>query len=815
MEKFICIHGHFYQPPRENAWLEAIGFQESAAPYHDWNERVNAESYAPNALSRILDEKGRIIQMVNNYSQISFNFGPTLLAWMEKKSPEIYEQILKADRESLERFSGHGSAIAQVYNHLIMPLANNRDKRTQVIWGLEDFRHRFKRMPEGMWLSETAVDMETLNILSEQGILFTILSPHQAKRFRPIGGSDWIDAAGGRIDSTMPYRVNLPSGRFITVFFYNGLISRAVAFEGLLKSGDTFAGRLMEGFSDVPERDQLVHIATDGESYGHHHRFGEMALSYALSHIRSNGLARITVYGEYLEFHPPTHEVDIIENTSWSCSHGIERWRSDCGCSTGTHPGWNQAWRDPLRGALDRLRDSVSLLYEEKAGTLLTDPWAARDGYIGVILERTGEKTDSFLSQNSKRALNEEERLFVLKVLELQRFSMFMYTSCGWFFDDIAGIETIQILQYAGRVIEITRDTTGVDLEKDFMKAITPALSNLKGMGNGRSVYENALGNANYNLQRICAHYATGTLFNGFTERARIYCFDVTGSNLFTSDAGEERLVSGKARLSMGSARVRSSLTGENGEFFFAVLHLGDHNLSCGVKEKIKAGHDETFRIELENAFYSGDIPSTLRSIDRYFEGGLYSLKDLFQDDRMEILNRILSSTLEDTEAVYRRLYKNYSPLIHFLRDAGLKSPRALSTTAEFVLNADLLDAFGERPFDGRRTTALLEQAKRGGIELNSDLLEFSMRKCLEAISLDISLNPEDIQGLEKLNEALDLLPELPFSINLWTVQNRIYRLLETTYGEKRNKEENGSSEVSRWTTLFREIGEKLSIFIQ
>jgi alpha-amylase/alpha-mannosidase (GH57 family) len=335
MERYVCIHGHFYQPPRENAWLETVELQDSAYPYHDWNQRVTAECYAPNAVARILDEQGQIVQLVNNYAKISFNFGPTLLQWLENNEPEVYESILSADRVSMQKFAGHGSAIAQPYNHVILPLASRRDRRTQILWGIGDFERRFKRRPEGIWLPETAVDLETLELLAEEEIRFTILAPHQASRMRRAGARLWQDVTGAKIDPTRPYSQQLASGKSIGLFFYDGPIARAVAFEGLLTRGDHFAERLIGAFSDQRSWPQLVHIATDGESYGHHHRFGDMALAYALNQIESKKLAQLTNNGEYLARHPPTQEVEIIEKSFWSCFHGIDRWRSNCGCNTG------------------------------------------------------------------------------------------------------------------------------------------------------------------------------------------------------------------------------------------------------------------------------------------------------------------------------------------------------------------------------------------------------------------------------------------------------------------------------------------------
>lgn len=333
--RYVCIHQHCYQPPRENPWLESIERQDSAYPYHDWNERIMAECYAPNTASRILDPDHRIVRIVNNYANTSFNFGPTLLSWMESDAPEAYSAVLQADKESRQRFSGHGSAIAQAYNHIIMPLANSRDKRTQIVWGLEDFWRRFGRQPEGMWLPETAVDVETLELLAEHNVRFTILSPYQAWRVRPVGTQTWQDVTGGKIDPARAYVQNLPSGRSINLFFYDGPVSQAVAFEKLLDSGEKFAARLMSAFSESRDWEQLVHIATDGETYGHHHRYGEMALSYALHHLESTGMAKITNYGEFLEKFPPKWEAQAHASTAWSCVHGVGRWIDNCGCNSG------------------------------------------------------------------------------------------------------------------------------------------------------------------------------------------------------------------------------------------------------------------------------------------------------------------------------------------------------------------------------------------------------------------------------------------------------------------------------------------------
>jgi alpha-amylase/alpha-mannosidase (GH57 family) len=510
MARYLCIHGHFYQPPRDNPWSEAVEAQPSARPYHDWNARIAAECYAPNAASRILDGDGRIASIVNNYARISFDFGPTLLAWLETEEPGLYQAVLAADRDSRERFSGHGSALAQAYNHVILPLANRRDKQTQILWGLRDFERRFDRPAAGMWLPETAVDLESLDLMAAHGVRFTVLEPHQARRVRPLppggagaarpmpeaeagegDGEGWRAVAGGSIDTTRPYAVALPSGRRIAVFFYDGPLARAVAFEGLLGSGERFAERLLAAAPADGGPDRLVHIATDGETYGHHHRHGEMALSYALHRIAASGGATLTSYGEYLAAHPPVEEVEIVGNTSWSCSHGVDRWRDDCGCSIGGHPGWNQAWRAPLRQALDALRDELAPLYEQAAGELFESPWGARDEYIGVVLDRSPATADDFLARHARgQAPCGERRVRALSLLEMQRHAMLMYTSCGWFFDDLAGIETVQVLRYAGRAAQLADELFGGGCERELLRRLAWARSNDPKAGSGRDLYE-------------------------------------------------------------------------------------------------------------------------------------------------------------------------------------------------------------------------------------------------------------------------------------------------------------------------------------
>ena len=487
MNKFICIHGHFYQPPRENPWLQAITYQESAYPFHDWNERINAECYAPNTRARILDEKGVVIERVNNYSKISFDFGPTLLSWMEFKAPDTYQAVLEADKISRETFSGHGSAMAQCYSHMIMPLADSKDKYTQVYWGIRDFEFRFKRLPEGMWLPETAVDLETLQIMADLGIRFTVLAPHQAGRL--------LDH--GELDINQPYSVRLGAGRSINVFFYNGALSQSLAFENILQDGKCFAEKLMQ--TDNTDGPQLLSVATDGETYGHHHKFGDMALAFALKYIDDQVDARLTNFAEYLEKFPPQEEIEIIEKTSWSCAHGVGRWSSNCGCETGGHPEWNQGWRGPLRKALDWFQCRADSIFVEVGKGLFKDPWEARNRYIDIRINRYDR--DTFLSEQCQNSLDESKKVVVLKLLELQSNAMLMYTSCGWFFNDISGIETEQILLYAGKAIQLAEEISGEVLEPHFLELLELAESNVLEKGNGSQIYKNVIEKARMDFQ--------------------------------------------------------------------------------------------------------------------------------------------------------------------------------------------------------------------------------------------------------------------------------------------------------------------------
>ncbi len=803
MERYLCIHGHFYQPPRENPWLEAVEIQDSAHPYHDWNERITAECYAPNTATRILDGDMRIVDIISNYARISFNFGPTVLSWMEHNTPEVYKAIRESDRQSMQWRSGHGNAIAQAYNHMIMPLANRRDKTTQVIWGIKDFSYRFGRNPEGMWLPETAVDIDTLEVLAGNGITFTLLAPRQASRTRKIGTGKWKDVKGSRLDPSMPYLCRLPSGRKIVIFFYDGPISQAVAFENLLNRGEDFANRLLSGFSDARQWPQILSIATDGESYGHHHRFGDMALAHAVNHIESNGLARLSNYGEYLEKHPPTHEVEIFERSSWSCVHGIERWRSDCGCNSGGYAHWDQQWRQPLREALDWLREQITFRYESTGKTLLKNPWQARNEYISVVLDRSEDSISRFFAQHSRTQLSREEKTTALKLLEMQRHAMLMYTSCGWFFDELSGLETVQIIQYAGRAIQLCEDITKGRIEDQFKIRLGRAKSNIPEHGDGARIYEKFVKPAMIDLKKVGAHFAISSLFTDYREKPDIFSYEVSQDDF-------HRIEAGKTKLALGRISVMSRITLDAELISFCVLHMGDHALNGGVRTFIGDEAYSSMKAEISRAFEQGAFADIIRLMDQHFGMNNYSLAHLFRDEQRKILRLIIEQTLDEFRAAYRTMYNSNRLLMGFFHETGMPVPKEFRAAAGFTLNFDIREMFLGETMDVDRVQDLARDMKRWDFPLDSVDIEFTVRHRLENIMEMLQDAPGNIPLMTEVRNMLEVIRLFPIDINYWQVQNFYYRIAKTVYRDFSAKANSGDAEAVQWRSIFKYIGEML-----
>jgi alpha-amylase/alpha-mannosidase (GH57 family) len=821
-ERTICIHGHFYQPPRENPWLETVEAQESAAPWHDWNERITAECYAPNGAARIVNPQNQIIRILNNYARMSFNFGPTLLSWLEQNAPRVHEAIVHADQRSQKRFSGHGSAMAQVYNHIIMPLAGTRDRITQVRWGIADFRHRFGRRPEGMWLSETAVDSESLDLLAQHGIRFVLLAPHQCARIRPLTAAApaqktpakdpkdpaWIETPNASVDTTRPYLVRLTEGRSINVFFYDGPRSRAIAFEGLLNSGEGFAQRLTSGFKPDTADPQLVHVATDGESYGHHHKYGEMALAWVLHALQDKSLKadpaspHLTNYGEFLEKHPPKFEAEIVENTSWSCAHGIERWRSDCGCSSG-RPGWNQKWRTPLREALDGLRDAVAPLIHEAAIRLFKDPDAARNDYINVVLNRSRTSRDAFFRSHALYEFNEEERTRALMLMEMERHSMLMYTSCGWFFDDISGIETVQIIAYAGRVLQLAAYLFGkraAPLEKNFVARLAAAKSNLPEQKDGAAVFNRYVRAMEVGLEQVAAHYAISSIFTSYPEEADIFSYSVRR-------LAWETVLSGRVRLVVGQALICSKITEAAETVAFGVLHFGDQNITAVVKRfdpNDSTAYDQ-FVEEAKAAVTLGDFPEVVRCFDRHFDSQTYSLRSLFRDEQKRILEILLTGTLEEVESSLSAIYDNQASLLHFLSQSKLPRPQALTVAATFAINAGLRRALEAAPVDAIQARTWLGLAKSDEVPLDKQLIGYIAEQRMMRAMLALHDRKEEMTLVEDAVLLARTLRELPFDVNLWQSQNLWY----DTWRHHRDKPPS-----LEWLEKMQELGRQMRIAV-
>jgi alpha-amylase/alpha-mannosidase (GH57 family) len=797
-ERFVCVHGHFYQPPRENPWLEAVEIQDSASPYHDWNERITAECYASNAASRILDGEQRVMDITSNYAKMSFNFGPTVLSWMQLAAPEVYQAILDADKQSMEWRSGHGAAIAQVYNHMIMPLANARDKKTQVVWGIEDFESRFGRFPEGMWLAETAVDLETLDTLAEQGIKFTILNQYQGASFRKIGEEQWTE---GAIDPTRPYNCPLPSGRSIAVFFYDGQISQAVAFENLLGSGEALTDRLMGGFSDERDWPQILHIASDGETYGHHQKFGDMALAAALHQIEENNLARVTNYGEFLELHPPMYEAQIHERTSWSCAHGVERWKSDCGCNSGGHGEWNQQWRAPLRAALDWLRDRLSEGFSRKGSEFFKDPWAARDSYIEVILHREMEQSEQFLAQHASRDLSTEEKITALKLLEMQRHAMLMYTSCGWFFDELSGLETVQVIDYASRALQLSEGLMEQGLEKAFLDRLKEAKSNIAEHRDGAWIYEHFVLPTRLDLVKVGAHYAFSSLYEEYEEHSQIYCYAI---------AKEEysKIATPDASIAMGRIHVSSEITEESECLTFSVVRLGSHDFKGGVTKNCDAAGYAAMKEEMTATFDKGLYTELVALMDKHFGTHSYSLANLFRDEQRKILNLIFNKNMGESLTSYQTIYERSRPLMEFVQEIGVPVPQIFTIAAQPALIAELKAALTQEEIDTEAVQRIMAQMRKWQVATDAPEMEYFLRRHAESLTRAFANAPSDLKLMARIQKYMDLLYEMPISIVLWQVQNDYYVLAKTLYPDFLRKSRGGDEGAGIWLEAFRKLGE-------
>lgn len=685
---YVNVHGHFYQPPRENPYLDAIERQPSAAPFHDWNERIYSECYRPNAFARILNDRGEVVGIVNNYEYLSFNIGATLMTWLERYDMEVYNRIIEADRKSAQRLNGHGNAIAQVYNHIIMPLANDRDKYTQIRWGKEDFRSRFGRDPEGMWLAETAVDYATLEALIAEGIQFIVLAPSQAERCRPVPVEgepepEWHEVGGGQIDPTRPYRCFLKDKdlngdrKYIDIFFYDGPISRDMGFNDVLTSSQHLAGRLGLAIHGDHRPSQLISVATDGETFGHHKGGTEKCLAYAFTKEFPNLGWTVTNYAHYLSISPPSWEVELKPVTAWSCSHGVNRWQDDCGCGGGG--GWHQKWRRPLRESLNWLRDELIKIYEQEGRRFFRDPWEARDDYIHVMRDRSHKNVDAFLDRHQIHPLTQAEQVDAIRLLEMQRHSLLMYTSCGWFFEEISRPEGVQILRYAARAIELAGDVAGVQLEREFVARLAWAPSNVEFFKDGANVYRHLVVTAQISLEQVAAHYAISGLFTSYSHQQRIYCYEA-----YQRDYQLQRM--GPLTLAVGQLQLVSEITRESVDLVFAVLHIGGWDFHCCIQPFAGRRAYTEMKEHLFGVLEQASAAHAILAMNEHFDGKSYSLRDLFAEERHRIMRLLSQETLMRLDQLYSQVYRdNYGVMMGFHRDE-LPVPKELQVAAEIAL---------------------------------------------------------------------------------------------------------------------------------
>jgi alpha-amylase/alpha-mannosidase (GH57 family) len=799
MTRKICIHAHFYQPARENPWLEEIEIEDTAYPCHNWNERISAECYTPNTAARVLGPEGKIRDIVNNYAWISCNFGPTLLSWLEKYRPSTYQAILEADRESRRRFSGHGSAIAQPYNHTILPLASREDKLTQVVWGIRDFEKRFGRVPEGMWLPEMAVDYPTLEVFAEQGIAFSILDPHQVARVRDDDGSPWKEVSSETFDCTRPYRCRLPSGRSIALFFRDARVSEEVGFGDLLRDGKSFAGRLISRFTPGPGEDQLVHIATDGETFGHHKKFGDMALAYCLRTLEGGNPGTLTVYGEYLEHHPPRQEVEILENTSWSCCHGLGRWKGACECGTGKHPEWSPDWRTSLRLAMDMLQVNLTLLYDKEMAKYASDPWKVRNEAISIILDRSDENVELFLASWMSRPLTTDEKVRVLKLLEIQRNAMLMYTSCGWFFDDIAGIEPVQVMRYAGRAMQLAANFGESGLEEKFLAILRDARGNTEEYPDGAAVYNRLVRPAIFDPARAGAHYILLSLYR---EAGR------------ADPAGEQAICehsdTGREKITVGRMRLVSDITHEEHVFCFAALQTGVDGLWLGVAPL--PGEEEFTRIHARvmKAFRSGDMSRVESQIRSGFSPHVYSFPDFSLDERHRAIGMVISGKMSDLESTLICACREFCPVIPLLKETRNHVPWVLSALGVYEENAILIKALERVPVDTAELHQALSTLVDEGHPVDPFLREVAGTAVVRLLR-QVAGAPEDLAFLQETGDLLELMQRAGLHPDLWNAQNLYLQVLSAEFsgtGQRVSLEE----DVAVRRVAFDRIGDLIGV---
>ncbi|VEP18049.1 Glycoside hydrolase family 57 [Hyella patelloides LEGE 07179] len=786
---YVTIHGHYYQPPRENPYLNAIERQPSAQPYHNWNERIHHECYRPNAFARVLNDRQQVIGIVNNFEYLSFNIGATLMSWLEKYDLEVYQRIIEGDRKSQARLNGHGNAIAQVYNHIILPLANERDKYTQIRWGKADFRARFGREPEGMWLAETAVDYPTVKALIDEDIRFIILAPSQAERCRPLPtdenpNSEWHEVGGSQIDPTRPYRCFIEDGRYIDVFFYDGPISRDMGFSDALNTADNLAIRLGQAVRGDHRQAQLISVATDGETFGHHKGGTEKCLAYAFTEVFMGKSWTVTNYAHYLSINPPRWEVVLKPVTAWSCAHGVERWRSDCGCGGGGT--WTQKWREPLRDSLDWLRDRLATVYEEIGEKFFNDPWLARDEYVIVIGEsRPREQVQQFLARHQQHPLTNEEQIDALRLLEMQRHCLLMYTSCGWFFDELSRPEGVQILRYASRAMQLAGELGGMHHQLEFMSRLAHAPSNVPDFSNGTEVYRKLVIPSQVSLEQVAAHYAISSLFSTYSSRESIHCYTIEQLDYHKQNIGT-------MSLAIGQVKLTSETTWENQHFTFAALHLGGWDFHCCIKPFLSRLTYTEIKEELFGVFKQASAAQSILVMNRVFGDRCFNLQHLFAEERHRVMSKLTENTKKRLNQLYTQVYReNYSVLLAFQRE-DLAIPQELQVAAEVALSHRAQEVIfaletavaepGEIDYQLKELQAIVTEANHLKCKLNisqvNTVLEQLILRLLWQLLYDGE--PETLEtDVQRIQQIIDIGEQLHLGLYLGRAQEIYFPCLK------------------------------------
>jgi hypothetical protein len=776
MPTALIIHGHFYQPPRENPWTNTVEREVGAEPYHDWNERIYAECYRPNAYARVFDDAGRILRIVNNYRHFSFNFGPTLLSWIERHHPMVYARIQAADEQSVDMHGGHGNAIAQAYNHTILPLANDRDRMTQVRWGVADFRRRFARAPESMWLPETAVNHATLATLIEAGMKYVILSPYQAERVREIGSEAWTKVDGNTLDTGVGYRWFHDDGsrRSIDVLFYNGVVSRAIAFDRVLASSSR---ALIDQFSRPNGgAGRLVMAATDGESYGHHTIFGDRCFAHAMEVEAEKQGFWVTNPAELLERHPPKLEVQIAlgddgMGSSWSCAHGVGRWMRHCGCHTGGSDGWTQEWRTPLKDAFDRVRDRAAEHLESIGGELFKDPWAARDQYIDVVLDPRGA-TASFFEANAKHRLDEAEQVRALTLLEMQRNALLMYTSCGWFFSDVSGLEAVQVMKYAARALDLMEEL-GVDAPREEMlQVLAQAKSNRNGHGTGADVFRKSAESVRITPRRVAAHVAMSSLIEedgGSREAARY----------FVSRKGFRRRQNGGVQLVIGQVILQDEATRRTYDHAICALHFGGVDFYAVVKPFPGAIAFEESVERVMKRFPTASLPMLLRLAQIELGPEEYGLEHILPGGRERITESIFADLIRRFSVEYARLFEENRRTLEMLQSAGFQLPKELRAAAELTLSRQFEEEIraqhqSQDPSAYKRALQIATEVAERGYQIDRTVSNQIFADMINGRVLAAVTNPST-ENVEAARALIKLTRKLGVQINFDGAEETVY----------------------------------------